>query len=33
MLIIGGSGSEETNVLINLLKEQDKHELIDKIYV
>ena len=28
ILIIGGSGSEETNVLLNLIKEQDD---IDKI--
>ena len=33
MLIIGDSRSEKTNVLITLLKEQDNHELIDKIYV
>ena len=31
MLIIGGSGSEKTNALLNLIKEQDNDELIDKI--
>ena len=30
ILIIGGSGSEKTNALLNLLKEQDD---IDKIYL
>ena len=30
ILIIGGSGSEETNALLNLIKEQDD---IDKIYL
>ena len=33
MLIIGGSGSGETNELINLIKEQDSDELIDKIFL
>ena len=32
MLIIGGSGSEKTNALLNLIKEQDNDNLIDKIY-
>ena len=30
ILIIGGSGSEKTNMLLNLIKEQDD---IDKIYL
>ena len=33
MLIIGGSGSRKTNVLLNLIKEQDSDILIDKIYL
>ena len=33
MLIIGGSGSGKTNVLLNLVKEQDNDILIDKIYL
>ena len=33
MLIIGGSGSGETNELLNLIKEQDSDELIDKIFL
>ena len=33
MLIIGGSGSGKTNVLLNLIKEQDSGNLIDKIYL
>ena len=33
MLIIGGSGSGKTNVLLNLIKEQDGENLIGKIYV
>ena len=33
MLIIGGSGSGKTNALLNLIKEQDSEELIDKIYL
>ena len=33
MLIIGGSGSEKTNALLNLTKEQDSDSLIDKIYL
>ena len=31
MLIIGGSGSEKTYALLNIIKEQDN--LIDKIYL
>ena len=30
-IIIGGSGSGKTNTLLNLIKEQDKHDVIDKI--
>ena len=33
MLIIGNSGSGKTNVLINLIKEQDNDNVIDKIYL
>ena len=33
ILIVGGSGSGKTNTLLNLIKEQDKHDLIDKIYL
>ena len=33
MLIIGGSGSGKTNTLLNLIKEQDNDNLIDKIYL
>ena len=33
ILIIGGSGSGKTNTLLNLIKEQDYHYLIDKIYL
>ena len=34
ILIIGGSGSGKTNVLFNLMKEQeDSDDLIDKIYL
>ena len=32
-LIIGGSGSGKTNTLLNLIKEQDYHDVIDKIYL
>ena len=32
-LIIGGSGSGKINALLNLKKEQDSDELIDKIYL
>ena len=33
MLIIGGAGSGKTNALLNLIKEQDDDNLIDKIYL
>ena len=33
MLIIGASGSRKTNELLNLIKEQDSKNLIDKIYL
>ena len=33
ILIIGGSGSAKTNTLLNLIKEQDKLDVIDKIYL
>ena len=33
MLTIGGSGSGKTNALLNLIKEQDSDNLIDKIYL
>ena len=33
ILIIGGSGSEKTNTLISLIKEQDYKDAIDKIYL
>ena len=33
MLIIGNSGSGKTNALLNLIKEQDTDNLIDKIYL
>ena len=33
MLIIGGSGSGKTYALLNLIKEQDSDNLIDKIYL
>ena len=33
IIIIGGSGSGKTNTLLNLIKEQDKHDVIDKIYL
>ena len=33
MLIIGGFGSGKTNALLNLIKEQDRDSLIDKIYL
>ena len=33
MLIIGGSGSRRTNALLNLIREQDNDEPIDKIYL
>ena len=31
ILIIGGSGSVKTNTLLNSIKEQDYHDVIDKI--
>ena len=33
MLIIGGSASGKTNALLNLIKENDSDNLIDKIYL
>ena len=33
ILIIGGSQSGKTNTLLNLIKEPDKHDVIDKIYL
>ena len=33
IFIIGGSGSGKTNTLLNLIKEQDYHDVIDKIYL
>ena len=33
ILIIGGSRSGKTNKLLNLIKQQDKHDVIDKIYL
>ena len=33
MLIIGPSGPEETNALLNLIQKQDSDSLIDKIYL
>ena len=33
ILIIGGSGSGKTNTMLNLIKEQDKRDVIDKIYL
>ena len=33
ILIVVGSGSGKTNTLLNLIKEQDKHDVIDKIYL
>ena len=32
-MIIGGSGSGKTNALLKLIKEQDYHDVIDKIYL
>ena len=32
-IIIGGSGSGKINTLFNLIKEQDYHDVIDKIYL
>ena len=33
IIIIGGSGSGKTNTLLNLIKEQDNRDVIDKIYL
>ena len=33
ILIIGGSGSGKTSALLNLIKEQVKRDVIDKIYL
>ena len=33
IIIVGGSGSGKTNTLLNLIKEQDNRDLIDKIYL
>ena len=33
MLIIGGYGSGKTNALLNLIKEQDRDNPIDKVYL
>ena len=33
IITIGGSGSGKTNALLNLIKEQDYHDVIDKIYL
>ena len=33
MLIIGGPGSGKTNALLNLIKKQDRGNLIDNIYL
>ena len=33
IIIIDGSGSGKTNALLNLIKEQDYHDVIDKIYL
>ena len=33
ILIIGGSGSGKANTLLNLIKKQDHHDVIDKIYL
>ena len=33
ILITGGSGSGKTNILLNLIKEQDYHDVVDKIYL
>ena len=33
MIIIGGCGSGKTNALLNLVKEQDYHDVIGKIYL
>ena len=33
IVIVGGSGSGKTNTLLNLIKEQDRRDVIDKIYL
>ena len=33
MLIVRGSKSEKTNALLNLIKEQDDYDLIEKVYL
>ena len=33
IIMIGGSGSWKTNALIDLINEQDYHDVIDKIYL
>ena len=33
IIIIDGSGSGKTNTLLNLIKEQNYHDVIDKIYL
>ena len=32
MLVTGSSGSEKTNALLNLIREQDNDSFMDKIY-
>ena len=33
IIITGASGSEKTNTLLNVIKEQDYYHVIDKIYL
>ena len=33
IIIISGPGSGKTNALLNMIKEQDYHDVIDKIYL
>ena len=33
IIIIGGSGSGKRNTLLNLIKEQDNCDVIDKVYL
>ena len=33
IIIICGSGSGKTNTLLNLIKEKDYHDVMDKIYL